>query len=252
MIRRPPRSTLSSSSAASDVYKRQLVVSVSLYYSYSFLPKLIIKSQTTQSSLARWAPKSLFLCLLFADLSTSRVRSWHLAWFLVWHQACEVFRRSFQTGRHDFFFSISILRRTAGGSSRTAQHRKSQHRTHQLMVMLSSTNRIRPIAHRLKHWCAGRWLFFFNVTVSGYGYGYGEIPRAWRCCLMHFTPNEHDWVKWFIHGSDSCESQERHFNDDMNGGNGVHGNRMMIVWDIYTMEWMTTVARDMHGGGKIC
>jgi hypothetical protein len=55
-----------------------------------------------------------------------------------------------------------------------------------------------------------------------------EIPRAWRCCLMHFTPNEHDWVKWFIQGSDSCDRQEKHFNDDMNVGNGVYGTRMFV------------------------
>eukprot|EP00658_Telonema_sp_P-2_P024236 TRINITY_DN19735_c0_g1_i8.p1 TRINITY_DN19735_c0_g1~~TRINITY_DN19735_c0_g1_i8.p1 ORF type:complete len:104 (+),score=26.50 TRINITY_DN19735_c0_g1_i8:148-459(+) len=42
MIRRPPRSTLSSSSAASDVYKRQLMVLITALTNLSAIPALML------------------------------------------------------------------------------------------------------------------------------------------------------------------------------------------------------------------
>jgi len=101
--------------------------------------RLIMSSQITQSSLARWVPKFRSLYLLFADLSTSPVLS------------CEALEDLFKlVGMFPFSFPLS--RRMAGGSStrwersRTAQYwRKLQHQKHQRYngvtpVMLRSGN----------------------------------------------------------------------------------------------------------------
>src|SRR5664280_3802019 len=59
MIRRPPRSTLSSSSAASDVYKRQS------------LPTRRVESGTKQRQVRCRAPVRLWLLLSGSDATTS-------------------------------------------------------------------------------------------------------------------------------------------------------------------------------------
>src|SRR5664280_2222514 len=67
MIRRPPRSTLSSSSAASDVYKRQALVSV---------PMVIIlfnniNFKTWLKNYVKWVAVFIFPLLLFVRLASA-------------------------------------------------------------------------------------------------------------------------------------------------------------------------------------
>eukprot|EP00658_Telonema_sp_P-2_P037572 TRINITY_DN27016_c0_g1_i1.p1 TRINITY_DN27016_c0_g1~~TRINITY_DN27016_c0_g1_i1.p1 ORF type:complete len:110 (+),score=11.66 TRINITY_DN27016_c0_g1_i1:140-469(+) len=58
MIRRPPRSTLSSSSAASDVYKRQVRQSP-----VRLVPSVLPSPSPTKVSRTRHSPRYLQLCL---------------------------------------------------------------------------------------------------------------------------------------------------------------------------------------------
>eukprot|EP00658_Telonema_sp_P-2_P056889 TRINITY_DN4534_c0_g1_i3.p1 TRINITY_DN4534_c0_g1~~TRINITY_DN4534_c0_g1_i3.p1 ORF type:complete len:129 (+),score=7.56 TRINITY_DN4534_c0_g1_i3:139-525(+) len=73
MIRRPPRSTLSSSSAASDVYKRQVQYSSQREYS----PSLFSLQRTTSpppSPSSRWAASSQNIVRISLGLHTSPTR----------------------------------------------------------------------------------------------------------------------------------------------------------------------------------
>src|SRR5674536_98405 len=60
MIRRPPRSTLSSSSAASDVYKRQIVIKSLFEEQIHIEAEKVIKNNTEGVSTFSHAPDTIF------------------------------------------------------------------------------------------------------------------------------------------------------------------------------------------------
>src|SRR5665648_772628 len=60
MIRRPPRSTLSSSSAASDVYKRQLVLAVGTCFEPSFRSAIGIGAHFFEFFLIKFSNRYFF------------------------------------------------------------------------------------------------------------------------------------------------------------------------------------------------
>eukprot|EP00658_Telonema_sp_P-2_P002443 TRINITY_DN10921_c0_g1_i2.p1 TRINITY_DN10921_c0_g1~~TRINITY_DN10921_c0_g1_i2.p1 ORF type:complete len:142 (+),score=23.84 TRINITY_DN10921_c0_g1_i2:111-536(+) len=75
MIRRPPRSTLSSSSAASDVYKRQ-VLRTDLKTRYNWKRRVRVCSQDDENPVKAWC-----VCACVCLQHRSREPTWHSSTF---------------------------------------------------------------------------------------------------------------------------------------------------------------------------
>ena len=75
MIRRPPRSTLDLSSAASDVYKRQVLLSEELNHSYTYLANFFseIEATTIEQFIIALKIERIKELILFGEDSISEI-----------------------------------------------------------------------------------------------------------------------------------------------------------------------------------
>ena len=119
MIRRPPRSTLSSSSAASDVYKRQFRWRALVWGIVLVLLEAAISPIPETGSWPRWYIPIAFTALLQTPLLIG-VRHWPWLWFVVYSVAQSIaFRIEHSTFGHTAW--VRLLSLGLGLSGESAQ-----------------------------------------------------------------------------------------------------------------------------------